>query len=238
MPSPGELTYYDRLGPHGLAHALNKPFSDDRRGALLMEVGAVLLLLPRPPCRILECGCGPGWLTYILAKSGYEVVGQDVNAKAVEAARDQPMFRDLPLPPVFVQSDFEQLPFANEFDAVVFFDSLHHSTDIQAAIRTAFRALKKGGMLIASEPGKGHAAKSREFMKKWDVTDTDTPPSLVRSLGRAAGFSAGYVYPHAETLGPALYRSSPRPFAWLGRLLRIFYHICLARRNGLVMLVK
>jgi len=204
-----------------------------------MEVGAVFLLLPPPPCRILECGCGLGWLTYLLAKSGYEVVGQDVNAKAVELARNHPMFRDLDRRPAFVQSDFEQLPFDNEFDAVIFFDSLHHSIDMQLAINRAFRALKQRGTLIASEPGLGHAERSREFVRKWDVTDTDSPPSLVCALGRSAGFSAGHIYPHAETLGPALYESSPRPLAWLGRLLRIAYcSSFLARRNGLVVLMK
>jgi SAM-dependent methyltransferase len=239
MPTSGELTYYERIGPDGRAHAQNKPFSDDGRGALLMEVGAVFLLLPPPPCRILECGCGSGWLSYLLAKSGYDVVGQDVNAKAVELARNHPMSCDLAPPPAFVQSDFGQLPFDNEFDAVIFFDSLHHSIDMQLVIASAFRALKHGGMLIASEPGCGHAAKSREFVRKWDVTDRDSPPSFVRALGRASGFSAGYIYPHANTLGSALYESSPGPLAWFGRLLRIVYHASfLARRNGLVVLVK
>jgi SAM-dependent methyltransferase len=238
MPAPGELTYYERIGPELREHALNKPFSDQRRGAMLMEVGAIFLLLPPPPCRILECGCGPGWLSYLLAKSGYDVVGQDVNEKAVELARSNPMFRDLATPPAFVVSDFEQLAFESEFDAVIFFDSLHHSIDQRLALTRAFRALKPHGIVIASEPGAGHAEYAREFAQEWAVTDKDAPPSLVGALGRAVGFSAVRTYPHAETLGPALYSSAPGPMAWLGRLLRILHHTALARRNGLVVLVK
>src|SRR5262245_12999556 len=121
MPAPGELTYFDRIGPENRKHSLNKPFSDERRGALLMEIGAILLLMPPPPRRVLECGCGPGWLTWMLAKCGYEVVGQDVNEKAIELARDNPMFHEVEAKPSFIVSDFEQLDFSDEFDVVVFF---------------------------------------------------------------------------------------------------------------------
>jgi SAM-dependent methyltransferase len=234
MPAPGELTYYERIGPGGREHALNKPFSDDRRGALLMEAGAIFLLLPPPPCRVLECGCGAGWLTWMLAKSGYRAVGQDVNADAIELARANPMFHTLPQPPEFLRADYEDMPFAEEFDAVVFFDSLHHALDLPAVVRRAFHALKPNGVMVASEPGVGHAKQSRGFMREWGVTDRDTPPSLVLAQGREAGFSRGYVYPHAELLGPSLYR----PGAWPGRILRILHHTIRARRNGIAVLVK
>jgi SAM-dependent methyltransferase len=236
MPAPGELTYYQRMQEGDREHARNKPFSDDRRGALLMEVGAVVLLLKPPPCRVLECGCGAGWLTYLLAKSGYDVVGQDVNAKAIELARENPLFTTLPRTPRFLESDFERLHFRNEFDAVVFFDSLHHSLDMPLAIGKAFDALKPGGILIASEPGAGHARHSREFAQEWGVTDRDAPPSLILALGRAAGFARGRVCPHAGFLGPALYQH--RAMSWPNRIARVLYHTIFARRNGIVVLEK
>jgi len=236
MPAPGELTYYQRIGEAGREHALNKPFSDDRRGALVMEAGAILLLLPPPPCRILECGCGTGWLSYILAKSGYDVVGQDLNAKAIELARGNQLFSALAQAPQFVEGDFERSTFRNEFNAIIFFDSLHHSVDLRLAIGKAFEALKPGGIMIASEPGVGHAEDSREFAEKWGVTDRDAPPSLTLALGRAAGFAAGRIRPHAELLGPALYQR--KAIAWPPQLIRLFYHMAFARRNGIVVLEK
>jgi SAM-dependent methyltransferase len=238
MPAPGELTYYERIGPEGREHVLNKPFSDESRGARLMEVGAVLLLLPQPPGRVLECGCGAGWLSYMLAKSGYDVVGQDVSVKAIELARNNPMFHAQEKPPVFVSSDFEELAFESEFDAAVFFDSLHHSINMPLAIRQVFRALKPGGLMIASEPGVGHAHAMSEFSRTWDVTDKDAPPKLILKLGREAGFSAGQVYPHAEWLGPRLY--DRRPGLW-GRLKRVVgsgLHIVGTHRGGITLMVK
>jgi SAM-dependent methyltransferase len=238
MPAPGELTYYERIGAERREHALNKPFSDENRGAQFMEVGAVMLLLPKPPARILECGCGAGWLSYMLAKSGYDVVGQDVSAQAIELARSNPMFHTLQKPPVFISSDFEGLPFEGEFDAAVFFDSLHHSIDMPLAIRQVLRVLKPGGLMIASEPGVGHARTAAEFSRTWDVTDKDAPPKLILKLGREAGFSAGQVYPHAELLGRRIYDRRPGRWSRLRQLIGPWLHIIAAHRSGITLLVK
>jgi SAM-dependent methyltransferase len=203
-----------------------------------MEVGAVFMLLPPPPSRVLECGCGPGWLTYFLAKSGYDVVGQDVNGQAVELAKKRALFQTTPCKPDFIICDYERLPFANQFDAVVFFDSLHHAVDLDGAITGALAALKAGGRLIASEPGVGHASASRQVVEEYDVTDKDTPPSLTLRLGLKAGFSTGEIYPHAALIGRSLYRKPTGLLGWIAPLARAALQATLARRNGIIVLVK
>lgn len=155
MPRPGELTYFDVIGDGGRHHAVNKPFSDPSCGSLLMQVGAILAILPPPPLRILDCGCGTGWLSYILQKRGYEVVGTDVSSTAIDLAKSNPMFIRSQAPK-FVVADSEHLSFESKFDVVLFFDSLHHAVDEYAALQSAFRALKPGGMCVTSEPGVGH----------------------------------------------------------------------------------
>jgi SAM-dependent methyltransferase len=203
MPRQGELCYYDVIGEQGREHALGKPFTNVDCGAALMQIGEVMNLLPAPPARILECGCGPGWLSYILSKHGYTVVGTDVAADAIDLARSNPVFRGFPRPEFFV-ADSDILPFRQEFDAVVFFDSLHHSLDEQAAINSAYRALKPGGLCITSEPGRGHSHRSTEVVDKFDVTEKDMPPSLIRKLARNAGFRRCRVYPRLDLLGRVL----------------------------------
>src|SRR5262245_5592710 len=152
MPRRGELTYYERIGEAGRAHAVGKPFSDDECGLYLMRAGALLSLLPPPPARLLDCGCGTGWLSYFLTRRGYEVVGTDVSTDAIRLAKTNPLFRNGPTP-TFSVADSESLTFSSEFDAVVFFDSLHHATDESAALAGAFRALRPGGVCIARAPG-------------------------------------------------------------------------------------
>ncbi len=220
MPRNGELTYFADIGEAGRQHALSKPFSDEDCGLYLMRVGALFSLLPPPPARILECGCGTGWLAHFLAQKGYEVVATDVSPDAIHLAQDNPVFRRGDVP-TFQVADSEMLPFASAFDVVIFFDSLHHATDELAALRCASRALRPGGICVALEPGRGHHRKSREVEAEYDVTEKDMPPSYVRWLGRQVGFKRCRIFPGPQHLGKALY-GSQRVGGWLGRLLRIW----------------
>lgn len=246
MPRDGELTYYRDIGAAGRAHALNKPFSEADCGTTLMQVGALLALLPPPPARVLECGCGPGWLCHLLQKRGYDVTGIDVSPDAVRMAEEHSMFADAP-PPTFRVADSEDLPFEDEFDAVLFFDSLHHSVDEQAAIHSAYRALKPGGVCVASETGPGHARKSRAVVERFDVTEKDMPPALIRRLGLRAGFRRVEIHPRADEIGKYLYTKPSPEQRGLARLKHVwpFNHLIavalmlfLKRGYGLTVMVK
>jgi SAM-dependent methyltransferase len=246
MPRLGELTYYQAIGEAGRRHAIARPFGDDQCGLNLMQVGAIFQLLPAPPARVLDCGCGPGWLSYLLHRRGYEVVGTDVSPQAIHLARSNPVYRSATTPS-FLVADSERLPFEAEFDAVVFFDSLHHSDHEQDAVSAAYRALKPGGVCITSEPGPGHALGSKEFMELYDVTDKDMPPSAILKLGKAAGFRRRLVYPRPDEIGKYYY---PKPFPGERRLVRWFKRwpfnllaglllaTFLKRRYGIVVMYK
>jgi SAM-dependent methyltransferase len=246
MPREGELTYYEAIGEAGRRHAINKPFSDSERGTLLMQVGAIVSLVPPPPARILECGCGAGWFCHLLQKCGYDVTGIDVSPDAIRLAAENPLFPGIE-PPTFLVADAEALPFEAEFDIVLFFESLHHSVDEQAAIACAYRALKPGGRCIASETGPGHARKSREVVRQFGVTDKDMPPRLIRRLGRRAGFRRTVIYPRADEIGRYLFggatggQRAPRgwkhrwPFNFLTAVAMILF---LKRRYGIAVLHK
>jgi SAM-dependent methyltransferase len=245
MPRAGELTYYEVIGEGGRHHALNKPFSQPDCGLELMQVGAILELLPPPPARVLECGCGTGWLARILQKRGYDVVGTDVAPDAIDLARNNTYFDDAE-PLDFRVADSEDLPFDAEFDAVIFYDALHHSVDEQAAIDGAYRALKPGGVCIASEPAWGHEDNSREVVARYDVTEKDMPPAKVARLARAAGFRKVRFFPRLDALGGLLF-PPPRERFWLWRwlpfrpkfLVHLFWLTTLGKRNqGIAVLTK
>jgi ubiquinone/menaquinone biosynthesis C-methylase UbiE len=221
MPRAGELTFFDAVGEAGRSFAVNKPFSEDSCGAELMQVGSILSLLPPPPGKVLECGCGTGWLCCFLQKRGYQVVGTDVSVQAIELARSHPVFCGLE-PPRFLVADSEQLPFEAEFDVVVFYDSLHHAVDELAALRCAYRALKPGGICVTSEPGLGHQSRSQDVIQRYDVTEKDMPPRHVRKLGRLVGFRRSKVYPRADHLGRLLFTTKWPALGRFGRLLGIW----------------
>jgi SAM-dependent methyltransferase len=219
VPRPGELTYYERIGEDGRQHALAKPFSDEECGLYLMRIGALFSVLPPPPARVLECGCGTGWLAYLLARRGYRVVGTDVAPDAIRLARSNPASAD-PIAPEFLVADSEALTFDSAFDAVIFFDSLHHAIDEAAALRGAFRALGPGGICVALEPGRGHQRKSEAIEAEFDVTDKDMPPSHICRVGRRVGFRRCRVLPAPQHLGKALY-ATDRLSGWRRRVLAL-----------------
>jgi SAM-dependent methyltransferase len=217
MPTPGELTYFSAIGEGGRDHARNKPFSDGNRAAVLMEVGAILAVLPPPPAKVLDCGCGTGWLTRLLQRSGYETTGVDVAPDAIELA-DAGAVTAADAGPRFVVADVEALPFEDEFDAVVFFDALHHSVDEEAALRAVLRALRPGGVCVTSEPGRGHAEASHEQVEAFGVTERDMPAHHIAAVGRRVGFVDAHIYPRADDLRTRLYPGTDEAGDWRSRL--------------------
>ena len=74
----GDLSY-DDMG--------NLAFNALRIGRLLDVLGT--LAEPAAPLRLLDAGCGTGWLTRALASFGHQVDGIDSVAETVEACRGQ-----------------------------------------------------------------------------------------------------------------------------------------------------
>jgi SAM-dependent methyltransferase len=198
MGKQGEIHYLRNIGESGLCHAVNKPFSDPNCHLYLTDLGAILALLPPPPARLLDLGCGTGWTSAFFARRGYEVVGVDICADMIAQANQ--LRERAALPSLrFVECDYEEMAFREEFDAAVFFDALHHAVDESLALRRAFRSLKPGGRCVTREPGEGHAqaATSVEAVAKYGVTEKDMPPAKIIALGRAAGFRRFYAFPLA-----------------------------------------
>jgi SAM-dependent methyltransferase len=123
---------------------------------MFMEMGALFSLLPPPPARLLDLGCGPGWTSRFFARRGYSVTGVDISPDLVECAERLRQSEGLPNLR-FEVMDYESCPFAESFEAAVFFDSLHHAEDEVLALTAVYRALVPGGICLVSEPGLGHA---------------------------------------------------------------------------------
>ena len=97
--------------------------------------------------RVLEIGCGVGTDGLQFARAGAAYTGIDLTVAAVSLARKN--FASAGMPGEFRVSDAENLDFADEsFDMVYSHGVLHHTPDIEAAVREVHRVLKPGGGAI------------------------------------------------------------------------------------------
>lgn len=97
--------------------------------------------------RILDFGCGNGYVLSRYARNGAEVHGIDVTQKAVELSRKR--FEVEGLKGSFRRSDCP-LPYpSGHFDIVCSMGVLHHIEDPTQAVSELHRVLKPGGQLIA-----------------------------------------------------------------------------------------
>jgi ubiquinone/menaquinone biosynthesis C-methylase UbiE len=94
--------------------------------------------------KVLDIGCGPGWLAVQYAKAGAEVSAIDLTEKAIELTRAH--LQQYGLMANVEMGNAESLSFKDgTFDLVVSSGVLHHTPDTQQAFREAFRVLRPGG---------------------------------------------------------------------------------------------
>ncbi len=116
-------------------------------GADLVEV-----LAPQAGERVLDLGCGTGQLSAQIAAAGTEVVGIDLSAEMVEAAREQ--FPDLS----FVVGDARDFSFTEPFDAVFSNAALHWVKPPEEALVCIAACLGQGGRFVAELGGARNVA--------------------------------------------------------------------------------
>jgi methionine biosynthesis protein MetW len=104
-----------------------------------------------PGERVLDSGCGPGFLAALLAEHGVDVIGTDVSKVGPERTRARGIDARQ------VDLDTEPLPFPDgEFDAVVANSNLEHLFYIHKHVAECVRCVRPGGKFIWLVPNIGH----------------------------------------------------------------------------------
>ncbi len=160
---------------------------------------AVALALPAG-ARILDVGCGSGWLSEYFARLGYDVTGIDISDDLIVMARERlakvpyNLDHESTLRCRFLAHDIEIAPLAEKFDAVVCYDSLHHLEDERAVFRHLAAMLNVGGLLFILEghkPACGSAtdAELRDVMQQYGTLESPFSSDYLRELLSANGFA-------------------------------------------------
>jgi 2-polyprenyl-6-hydroxyphenyl methylase/3-demethylubiquinone-9 3-methyltransferase len=100
--------------------------------------------------RIADLGCGGGLVSEPLARRGAQVVGIDIGAASIAAARAHAS-RLAGAAPYYMLGDLRAVPAQDgAFDGVVLADVLEHIEEPRDALAEASRILRPGGWLFAS----------------------------------------------------------------------------------------
>jgi 2-polyprenyl-3-methyl-5-hydroxy-6-metoxy-1,4-benzoquinol methylase len=127
----------------------------------LREVLATMADLKVQGAKILEVGCGTGWMSAALSKFG-KVTGVDLGSKIIETA--QKSYPEID----FHSGDFHtvDLPL-NYFDVIVCLETLAHIADQPACMHRLATLLKPGGFLLLTTQNKS------VFERRADVAPPD-----------------------------------------------------------------
>lgn len=141
------MNIWNQVAPSWIYHMRQRP-----EGALAREY----LLLPSlleliggvEGRRVLDAGCGEGFISRLLAQRGASVTGVDVSTLLLEEARRQE--EQQPLGIVYLHGSVADLHDLRGFDTVVSSLVLPIVPDYKEAIRAAARALRMGGDFVAA----------------------------------------------------------------------------------------
>ena len=140
---PGSREYFRELDsrvfhPRVLrltARRNGKPFS------LFVDFGSL------PGKDVLEVGCGSGFAVQLFAEAGANVTAVDLTPWAVATTRAR--LEAFGLDATVLEADAERLPFDDEsFDLVFSWGVIHHTTEMEAALRELVRVCRRGGRVV------------------------------------------------------------------------------------------
>jgi len=160
---------------------------------------AVILALPAG-AKILDVGCGSGWLSEYFARLGYQVKGIDISPDLIAMSRDRVarvpfgVDHETPLRCDFAVHDIELASLDEKFDAVICYDSLHHFADERTVMRNLAAMLNTGGLLFIVEGQKPDddttpAEELRDVMREFGTLESPFSNDYLRTLISENGFA-------------------------------------------------
>lgn len=145
--------------------------------------------------RILDLGCGDGYLSQKLVDKGAIVVGADFSPELVTTARDRGIDAR--------HYNGEELDFENEFDGAFSNAAMHWMKRADAVAEGVYKALKPGGRFVGEFAGKKNAEIIRTAIhaaldaRGFDSAKIDPwylpDEAMYRPVLDGAGFSVKYL---------------------------------------------
>ena len=204
----GENAYYETLQTLGMSldelrnGEMRKPFWHGSSCTKYLQnyeiIQASLLKCEiKPPAKLLEVGCGSGWIAEFLATTGFHVLATTLDAslgEMIEQRRNSLIAKKLPHNLQFRSSAMEYIQEKTSdlapFDAVYVHEALHHAHDWQKAIQEFYKCLRPGGWcFLFNEPNIIHTFTSYRVAKLSNTHEIGINPKILKQQLKEAGFS-------------------------------------------------
>ena len=139
--------------------------------------------------RVLEVGCGMGYLTYSIARAGYTIRGLDLSQKAVDEAKAR--YGDY----YFCADVIEYSKSCIEkYDVIILTEVIEHLTEITGFVRSLGNLLRPSGEILVTTPNKSVYGESV-------LWHTDPPPihlwwlseTSLRFIAHEAGLEIDFI---------------------------------------------
>jgi SAM-dependent methyltransferase len=190
----GEITMgtttENRIQPHNERAASvwnsgGKDYEEISRGIADAIAHCVQRLNPQPGERVLDLATGTGWTSRLVSRHGATVVGVDISAELLSAARAQARVEGLPV--AYELGDAEALPFDDgAFDAVVSTFGVMFATRPEAAAAELARVCRRGGRIaLATWTTDGNVFEMFKVMKRYMAAPPNPAPPSPFEWGRA-----------------------------------------------------
>jgi SAM-dependent methyltransferase len=121
----------------------------DRYRTEFTDTAVLSLVGPNEVVRVLDAGCGEGYLSRLLATRGAEVVGVDTNVELVKAARQEATRLGLAVEHLVADTGALPIEFVGGFDVVVLNHVVNDLEDPAPTFLEAARVLRPGGRVVA-----------------------------------------------------------------------------------------
>lgn len=176
----------------------------------------------QPTDRVLDCGCGMGYLSMVMGEvSGAAIVGVDGDHARLRWAQRENV------PAELARVDINSLPFADEaFDKILLSEVLEHLADDEIGLRELWRVLRPGGALAISVP---HA----NYPFLWDPINR-TRELVGAEPMRSAGPITGQWSNHERLYLPSELRGVAERAGFLVTNLDELTHHCVPFHHALV----